>query len=252
MRSLSHPRTQFAIGFAARHLLVSAAVAALAALLVFVAWYPAPTAKLLDVGHIYLTLLVVDVVCGPLLTLVLASPQKSRRELAMDLAIVGLLQLGALAYGLYALEKARPVAVVFEQDRLVVVSKNELYNSDCSEQCFSPALVGMKLHISNPDLAGHKRLDSLNLSLQGISLAMRPATWQEWNWSNPLLQSAVRPLTGLKEAGQEKLAARKGNGYVANPHLTYLPLVSSKTLDWIAVFDREGQWIDSFPVDGFN
>ena len=66
-----------------------------------------------------------DVVCGPLLTLVLASPRKSRRERWLDFSLIGLIQLAALAYGMHSVWVARPVALVFEVDRLVVVTANE-------------------------------------------------------------------------------------------------------------------------------
>lgn len=247
-------RAKFAIRYATRHLLVSVAVALLAAMLVFLVWYPAPAARLLDVGPIYAVVLAVDVVCGPLLTLVLASPAKPRRELMLDFGLVGLIQLAALGYGLYALESARPVAYVFEQDRLVLVAKNELYTADCPEAAQpcppAPGLWGIGQYVVQVDRMGG--FHSLDLSLQGVSPAMRPATWGPWNWQDARLQSALRPLTALRADQQEKLAERQGTAYLARPELRYVPLVSSKTLDWIAVFDGQGQWVDSLPVDGFQ
>ena len=68
----------------------------------------------------------VDVVCGPLLTLVLFNPAKSRRELRLDLSLVAVIQLAALAYGLYSISLARPVIQAFETDRFAVVSAVEI------------------------------------------------------------------------------------------------------------------------------
>lgn len=249
-------RAQFAVRYAARHLLVSVAVALLAAMLVFLVWYPAPAARLLDVGPIYAVVLAVDVVCGPLLTLVLASPAKPRRELVLDLGLIGLIQLAALGYGLHALESARPVAYVFEQDRLVLVAKNELYTADCpgaAQPCPpAPGLWGIGQYLVQADRLDEDRMRSLDLSLQGVSPAMRPATWAPWNWLDAKFQAALRPLAALRADQQEKLAERQGTAYLARPELRYVPLVSSKTLDWIAVFDGQGRWLDSLPVDGFQ
>lgn len=53
----------------------------------------------------------VDVVLGPLLTLILYVPGK--RGLKLDLTLVVVMQLAALAYGAHVLWNARPVAVAF-------------------------------------------------------------------------------------------------------------------------------------------
>lgn len=55
----------------------------------------------------------VDVVLGPLLTLIVYDQRKSRRELLLDIGVVVLIQLGALGLGVRAVYEQRPVAVVF-------------------------------------------------------------------------------------------------------------------------------------------
>jgi hypothetical protein len=70
----AHIRWRFATRWALRHALLSVVVALISAILVFELWYPMPYRALLRVGGIFLLVLVVDVVCGPLMTLVLASP----------------------------------------------------------------------------------------------------------------------------------------------------------------------------------
>ena len=66
---------------------------------------------MLDVANIFLILLFVDVVCGPLLTLVLASPEKSHRAHAVDFTLIGTVQMLALLYGLLYVLQARPETV---------------------------------------------------------------------------------------------------------------------------------------------
>lgn len=246
-------RLRWSIKLAMRHLSASLAIAGLAAIFVFLAWYPAPSAEMQKVGNIYLLLLFVDVICGPLLTLVLASPKKKRREMILDFSLVAAVQMAALGYGLYALAEARPVAYVFETDRLVLVTKNEIYAADCTQEIPCPQLKknwGIDLHIAQLNKAGMMR--SLELSLQGVSPAMRPATWRQWDWADPELQAALRPLGALRMDQKERLTALKGDPYLLRPELRYLPLVSAKTLDWIVVFDAQGGWIDTLPIDGFQ
>lgn len=245
-------RLRFAVRYSVRHLFISITVALLAAMLVFQLWYPSPAARLLNVGHIYLLMLAVDVVCGPVLTLVLASPAKPRRELVQDLCIVAFVQLAALGYGLHTLEKGRPIAYVFEQDRLVLVTKNELYTADCAHQC-TPAFSwqGIEWHIAGLN-APHTDLESLDLSLQGISPAMRPMKWRAWSWHDAKLQASLRPLSTLNENSLNALSQTQNSKYSKKANIFYLPLVSSKTLEWIALFDDKGNWLDALPIDGFS
>lgn len=245
-------RAKYAINLALWHLLVSLGVALIAALLVFNFWYPAPTAELLEVTHIYILMLAVDVVCGPLLTAVLAAPSKSRRELICDLAIVGFIQFFALFYGIYTLEAGRPVAYVFEQDRIVVVAKNEIYWKDCKDHCESFGIYGIQWRVVDFESSVNNRFQSLDLSLQGISPAMRPSTWRPWEWGDSKLSSALRPLSSLGTDAKLKLVASKGKKYLEQEHLKYIPLVSSKSLDWIVIFDGRGNFVDALRIDGFQ
>ena len=72
------------------HLGVSALVITTFVLWVIFVWYPSPLAQLQGVTAILLVLVFVDVCLGPLLTFVIASPHKARRELIRDIAIIGL------------------------------------------------------------------------------------------------------------------------------------------------------------------
>ena len=101
-------------------------VAALAATLVLGVWFPAPYRSLAGGLHLFWLVVIVDVVCGPLLTAVLYNPRKSRRELTLDLSLVALVQLAALIYGLYSVALARPVALVHEVDRFVAVTQAQI------------------------------------------------------------------------------------------------------------------------------
>jgi len=61
-------RFRFAIKYAAGHLGISLTMALAAAAMVFGLLYPAPYRDMLGVGPIFLLILLVDAVCGPLLT----------------------------------------------------------------------------------------------------------------------------------------------------------------------------------------
>lgn len=113
------------------HLMVSLLVALLAMGLVFWVWYPSPLDKALGVASIFLLMLCIDVIVGPLLTLLVA--KKGKKTLRMDLVTIGIIQLLALAYGLYMVAQGRPVWIVYDSGRFEVVQAYEaVFESDDS------------------------------------------------------------------------------------------------------------------------
>ena len=99
---------------AVAHLLCSVGVALLAGALVFGLWFPYPYRELAGGRELFLLIVAVDVVCGPLLTMVLYNPAKPRAELWRDLGLVVIIQLAALGYGLHVVWQSRPVYLVQE------------------------------------------------------------------------------------------------------------------------------------------
>jgi hypothetical protein len=103
------------------HLGLSLCVAAMAALLVFGIWYPYPYREISGGRELFLLVIAVDVILGPLVTLAVFNRIKPAVVLRRDLAAIGFLQLAALAYGLWTVVVARPVHMVFEYDRFRIV-----------------------------------------------------------------------------------------------------------------------------------
>lgn len=95
------------------HLGLSLGIAALAAVVVFGLWYPYPYREISGGRSLFMLVVSVDVVMGPLITLVIFNRAKPRRELMVDFSVVALLQLAALSYGMWTVFVARPVHVVF-------------------------------------------------------------------------------------------------------------------------------------------
>lgn len=105
------------------HFLVSSFIAVLAVGLVFWLWYPSPLDKALGVVNIFLLLMCIDVVIGPLLTLVVA--KQGKKTLKMDLLTIGIIQLLALSYGLYIVAQGRPVWMIYDAGRFELVQAYE-------------------------------------------------------------------------------------------------------------------------------
>src|SRR5882724_5011733 len=97
-RSESTVMKSLRLRFFLSHLAISATVVGAAITFIAFVWYPPPLAQLEGIFKILLVMAGVDVCAGPLCTLVVASPNKSRRRLARDLAVIGAVQLAALGY----------------------------------------------------------------------------------------------------------------------------------------------------------
>src|SRR3569832_471507 len=91
------------------HLAISLCIASAAALLVFTVWYPYPYREVSGGRELFVILTSVYVVLGPLITLAIFNRRESVRELTLDLSLVAMIQLAALAYGLWTDAVARPV-----------------------------------------------------------------------------------------------------------------------------------------------
>lgn len=254
----SFGRLRFATPFALLHLAISVGIALLSATVVWGLLYPAPYRDLLGLGSIFVLVLAVDVVSGPLLTLIVASPKKSRRERRLDFILIGVIQSVALAYGLHTVWAGRPVALVFEVDRLVVVTANEIESAD-----LALAPEGLRrfpwwgvLEAGTREAADNAEiLASVERSFAGISPAMLPGWWVSSERMRDAMATRVKPVTELVTRRPQDAvalqAAIRASG-MPEADLLYLPLVSRKTLNWIALIDTHLNMVGWAQVDGFD
>ena len=256
--SVLSSRLRFASRFALRHWIISSAVALLSAALVFGLLYPPPYRAMLGVGSIFLLVLAVDVVCGPLLTLIVASPRKSRRERWLDFGLIGVIQALALAYGLHSVWVARPAVLAFEVDRLVVVTANEVDVADLPNA--PPALRRLPWwgvqHVGTRRAAsGAEMLESVQRGLAGWSPAVQPGWWTPWDDARADLKDRAQPLPELiarRPPDAQALLRAAAQAAGADPaKLLYLPLTSSTTKDWVALLDADLRLLGHVAVDGF-
>ena len=85
-------RSTAALRAAIIHLLLSATIASAFAALVFGIWFTAPIRELVGGTKLFWLIVGVDVICGPLLTLVVLNPAKSGAELKRDLILIAIIQ----------------------------------------------------------------------------------------------------------------------------------------------------------------
>ncbi len=240
------------------HLGVSLGVAALAGLLIFLVWYPSPYGVAAGGLALFLILVGVDVILGPSLTAVVASPGKPIKELRRDIALIALVQLLAFAYGVYSIALARPVYMVFEVDRFRVVSAADVDPSALSgaqPQFRQLPWTGPRLIATRPSANGDETVRSIILSINGIDLGMQPDRWIEYDAAaRASVATRSRPVDVLLQrypqaTGQVQRTASKASVEVAS--VRFLPLVSRRAEGVVLLAQPDMRVVGYVKVDGF-
>lgn len=239
------------------HLLVSLCIAALSALLVFGLWYPYPYREISDGTELFLLVVTVDIVLGPLITFVVFSRRKLRAVLWHDLVVVGVIQLAALGYGLWTVFVVRPVHLVFEIDRFRVVHAIEVDTDLLSR---APAefqvlpFVGPSLLAVRPFKDEQEEMNVTMAALQGVSLASQPNLWRPFAEARAEVLKAARPAEQLlaRFSSQSPAIHMVLKDVGRSPQNTvYLPLVGRKSF-WTVFLDPvTAEVVATMPLDSF-
>jgi hypothetical protein len=226
------------------HLLGSGAAALVSSGLVFLVWYRWPLAAATGVTEIFLLLLAVDVVMGPFMTLVVFNPAK--KELKRDLAVILLLQICALLYGLYAVFVPRPVYLAFNVDRFDLIYANDLTNEKLRKvvdpRFQSVPLFGTEVIAARTPDSVKARNDILfSATAGGDDLPQMPQYYVPYQQLKVDVQKHIRPLQELKSFNAEKTAAidALGSKYAAIPGgIGFVPL-RGKVKDLTVIVRRD-------------
>lgn len=239
------------------HFGISLVIALLAAALVFGLWYPYPYREISGGRELFFIVVTVDVILGPLITLTVFNRTKPRRELIRDLAVVALLQLSALGYGLWTVFVARPVHLVFEYDRFRVVHAvdvpSELLPLAPRDVNALP-LIGPTLLSLRPFKDGKEKMDATLAALEGLSLSARPDLWQPYAAAKGEIWQVAKPVTELKArftsqaAAIDAAVARSGR---KPEELAYLPMVGRKSFWTVLIDPITAEVLGFMPLDSF-
>ncbi len=238
------------------HLGISLAVAVVAALLVFLVWYPYPYGEISGGRSLFLLVVAVDVVMGPLLTLAVFDVAKPRKKLVFDLAIIGLLQVAALAYGLWTVMVARPVHLVFEIDRFRVVHAIDV--DPALLKLVAPGLqqlplAGPTLLSVRPFKDGKENFDATVAALQGVDLGARPDLWQSYATATAQVVSTAKPLDELKTRFPSRAndIDKALQSVPKSVSVGYVPLVGRNTFWTVFINMKTAEVLAYAPLDSF-
>lgn len=248
--------TSAAIKASLVHLILSLCALSISAAVIFFIWYPGDYAKLSGVIKIFYYLVIVDLFCGPLLTLLIFNPSKKKNVWIKDLFVIFLLQITSFIYGLLIVFEARPILLVFEGDRFRLVSNLNLNkklsnpNFFINDRIFSgPQIIAARL--SKPGDADY--LESVKLSMQGIYPSFRPDRWIPYNKVTGDVLNSSKEISFLGEDNILKSFFKTNN--ITEINYKYLPITidSLHAENWIAIIDQKnGNPIKFLPVNGWK
>lgn len=226
------------------HLVASGVLAALAAVLVLLVWFPDPYRAMAGGTGLFLLLVGVDVVLGPTLTFVVFNRAKPNAELARDLAVIGLLQVAALVYGLATAFQARPVYLVHEVDRFRVVRAADIDRGELAGA--PPELQHLPWH--GVRVIGTRRprdtrdlLASIDSAMAGRDIGVQPSWWQS---IGPDEERQIRQHARAFDFVRGRAGAQAGEvdrlvdaSTVPRERVIGVPVVGQRQGDWAVLLD---------------
>jgi len=256
---------RYSIMWALRHFILSCVLCLFLAILVFFIWFPQPFFSISGGLHLFFLVIGVDVVCGPLLTLILIKPSKSRKALCVDIILISIIQLSALGYGLYNFSVGRPIAVVFEKDRFRVISYADLYVPDGKKM---PEWIKI-ISFGKPREFGirssqniEEKIQNVEAALQGVEVSQNPDWWQDYDLSAEEIKKRAKQLDVLLQKHPEDIeriqsAARDAfvniNNNIEIDEILWLPVVSRHSMEWVVFIDpKNAKIIGYLEIDGFK
>lgn len=233
------------------HLLISSFVVSIVLVLIFYFWYPQPYFEANGAWRVLRILIGVDLVLGPLLTLVLF--KKGKKGLIFDLCFVAAIQLTALTYGIYVIYGERPYYLVFAVDRFELVSKVEIDDTQIKfpELKIKPNQGPILIYAQLPE---NKELRSkllFEVATEGKpDLERRPEYYQLYELNKEKVVNKGKSLDSLVNADIEK--KKTVNKFISKhvdnkEDFVYLPLVG-KNNDLALVISKS----TGLPIGGIS
>jgi hypothetical protein len=191
------------------HVTASTCLFLLALGTLYFGWYRWPGWYLTGATSIVLMMAGIDVVLGPLLTFVIANPNKPRRELARDIAIIATVQLAAMGYGLTTLWQGRPLYYTFSTRFLEMVQASDLSPEQIAlgrklNPDFAPYWYSLPRWVYAPFPNDPKVVEQIVQSTigGGDDVIQMPRYFRPWQEGVVELRKELRPVAKMTELAQ--------------------------------------------------
>jgi hypothetical protein len=237
------------------HLIISAIIATSVTALMLTLWYRPPFFSALGGQQILLILLGVDISLGPLFTLLIFNPRKSRRALTFDLSVIAILQVAALIYGMSVVFHARPVFVVFSKDSFDLVTANMLSKADIAKAKYpgyrSLPLTGPVYVYSEMPTEVTERNEVVLGAFSGKDLPEFPQYYKPYDEHKTAAGLAARPIAELKKLNPVHIAAIDDAIHASGltePDTGFLPLRAKYHDETVLVGKNDGKVLAVLPI----
>lgn len=216
------------------HLSLSAAIAAAVFLPIYFFWYPDVLYDYAGGKDLFLLIVSVDVTLGPLITTIIFVPGKW--GLKFDLVVIAILQLSALAYGVYTMFEARPVYIVFVKDRFELVRANGfpegMLEAPESAKWASLPLTGPQIIAAKLPKDPKEQLDVMMEGIGGVDVHLKPKYYAPYDEVRELAKEKGESIELLRKRNPAHLAEvdalLKSVGR-REDEIRFLPLRAGKT-----------------------
>ena len=222
------------------HLAVSATIVGIVILLVFAVWYPRPYFEAVGTWPIVRILIGVDLVLGPVLTLIVFRPNKPR--LLLDVSIIAAVQAAALVYGVTVLYRERPYYLVFAIDRFHILANRDIVGAAPGD-AFAKPLIGPARAIADLPQSPHERNRILEETVfEGApDIERRPELWMRYDGHAQRISASAAPIAALRTVSDD--VARQIDGLIEalgvhEEALAFLPIVAKQS-DVAAIIERD-------------
>lgn len=234
------------------HFAASALIALSIFCLVYFVWYPSPLFELSAGKNLFFLVIAVDIVLGPLLTLVVANARKSRRELARDIGAIALVQVSALVYGVSTMAAARPAYIVYNAGQFNVVNVSDINRDklDTAKPPFDriPLLAPRVVGAPSPK-SEVERSEMIFSAIEGRGDVFEtPRFYVPYDDVRAEVAArakdigTLKKIVGISAEQQSKLEA-------AGPYIGYLPLMVRRTIAIAAIDKNDGQLVEIIALE---
>ena len=238
------------------HLSMSALIVGAACALIFLLWYPHPYFQAVGGWSVLRVLIGVDLVVGPLLTLIVFKPGKP--GLKFDLSVIALVQLAALTYGLTVIYQERPYFTVFALDRFFVLARQDVdlvqfADAQAAGRLDDKPFRGPMLVVATrPTGAELQKLLEETVFGGKPDIERRPEFWSRYEGEAAQVTRRAQPLAALQAArphDRAKIAALQTKLGLAAERIAFVPMIAKNRDVSLLVDATTGSPLDVVDVD---
>ncbi len=235
------------------HLSISIVVGLLVFALLFLVWFPQPYFDAAGGEHLILVLLGVDLVLGPMLTLILF--KSGKKGMLFDLWMIGVVQSAALIYGMHVITESRPVFIVAAVDRFNVITPADIDAVDLAEgkkpEFRSLSWTGPKLIAAKLPRAGKERSKLMFQGPLGKDVQNYPKYYVDYSEESQNLLTRAKPLAALRKSHPDSskiLDHWLESNSRKDDEVTWVPIVARKSSLTMLLDAKTGKVLEALPI----